>query len=217
MDELVQVTGFTLLMAAISSVVMLPLGISIAWVLARREFVGRALLETLVSLPLVVPPVATGLLLLKLLGRRGPIGAFLAPLGIEIVFTWKGVVIAMVVMGLPLLIRTARAGFEQADRRYEEVAATLGARPWRVFWTINLPLARRSVLAGVVLGFSRAIGEFGATVMLAGALPGARTISVAIYRNAELGRDAAAMTLIAVSLTIGFVAVYFSNRLVRVQ
>ena len=217
MDELVQVTGFTLLMAAISSVVMLPLGISIAWVLARREFVGRALLETLVSLPLVVPPVATGLLLLKLLGRRGPIGIFLAPLGIEIVFTWKGVVIAMVVMGLPLLIRTARAGFEQADRRYEEVAATLGARPWRVFWTINLPLARRSVLAGVVLGFSRAIGEFGATVMLAGALPGARTISVAIYRNAELGRDAAAMTLIAVSLTIGFVAVYFSNRLVRVQ
>ena len=216
MDELVQVTGFTLLMAAISSVVMLPLGISIAWVLARREFVGRALLETLVSLPLVVPPVATGLLLLKLLGRRGPIGIFLAPLGIEIVFTWKGVVIAMVVMGLPLLIRTARAGFEQADRRYEEVAATLGARPWRVFWTINLPLARRSVLAGVVLGFSRAIGEFGATVMLAGALPGARTISVAIYRNAELGRDAAAMTLIAVSLTIGFVAVYFSNRLVRV-
>lgn len=217
MDELVQVTGFTLLMAAISSVVMLPLGISIAWVLARREFVGRALLETLVSLPLVVPPVATGLLLLKLLGRRGPIGIFLAPLGIEIVFTWKGVVIAMVVMGLPLLIRTARAGFEQADRRYEEVAATLGARPWRVFWTINLPLARRSVLAGVVLGFSRAIGEFGATVMLAGALPGTRTISVAIYRNAELGRDAAAMTLIAVSLTIGFVAVYFSNRLVRVQ
>ena len=217
MDELVQVTGFTLLMAAISSVVMLPLGISIAWVLARREFVGRALLETLVSLPLVVPPVATGLLLLKLLGRRGPIGAFLAPLGIEIVFTWKGVVIAMVVMGLPLLIRTARAGFEQADRWYEEVAATLGARPWRVFWTINLPLARRSVLAGVVLGFSRAIGEFGATVMLAGALPGARTISVAIYRNAELGRDAAAMTFIAVSLTIGFVAVYFSNRLVRVQ
>jgi len=217
MDELVQVTGFTLLMAAISSVVMLPLGISIAWVLARREFVGRALLETLVSLPLVVPPVATGLLLLKLLGRRGPIGAFLAPLGIEIVFTWKGVVIAMVVMGLPLLIRTARAGFEQADRRYEEVAATLGARPWRVFWTINLPLARRSVLAGIVLGFSRAIGEFGATVMLAGALPGARTISVAIYRNAELGRDAAAMTFIAVSLMIGFVAVYFSNRLVRVQ
>ena len=217
MDELVQVTGFTLLMAAISSVMMLPLGISIAWVLARREFVGRALLETLVSLPLVVPPVATGLLLLKLLGRRGPIGIFLAPLGIEIVFTWKGVVIAMVVMGLPLLIRTARAGFEQADRRYEEVAATLGARPWRVFWTINLPLARRSVLAGVVLGFSRAIGEFGATVMLAGALPGTRTISVAIYRNAELGRDAAAMTLIAVSLMIGFVAVYFSNRLVRVQ
>lgn len=211
--ELIEVTGFTLLMAAVATLLMLPPGIAIAWVLARRRFWGRSVLETLVSLPLVVPPVATGLLLLKLFGRRGPIGALLEPLGLEIVFTWRGVVIAMAVMGLPLLIRAARAGFEQADRRYEEVAATLGAKPWRVFRTISLPLARRALLAGTVLGFSRAIGEFGATIMLAGALPGARTLSVAIYRNAELGRDTAAMVLIGAAVAIGFAAVHLSNRL----
>lgn len=211
--ELIEVTGFTLLMAALATLVMLPPGIAIAWFLARREFVGSSLVETLVSLPLVVPPVATGLLLLKLFGRRGPIGGLLEPLGVEVVFTWRGVVVAMAVMGLPLLIRAARAGFEQADRRYEEVAATLGARPWRVFRTISLPLARRALLAGTVLGFSRAIGEFGATIMLAGALPGARTLSVAIYRNAELGRDTAAMVMIGVAVAIGFAAVHLSNRL----
>ncbi len=211
--ELIEVTGFTLLMAALATLVMLPPGIAIAWFLARREFVGSSLVETLVSLPLVVPPVATGLLLLKLFGRRGPIGGLLDPLGVEVVFTWRGVVVAMAVMGLPLLIRSARAGFEQADRRCEEVAATLGARPWRVFRTISLPLARRALLAGTVLGFSRAIGEFGATIMLAGALPGARTLSVAIYRNAELGRDTAAMVMIGVAVAIGFAAVHLSNRL----
>ena len=211
--ELAQVTGFTVLMAAVATLVMLPPGVALAWLLARREFPGRTVLEALVSLPLVVPPVATGLILLKLFGRRGPLGALLEPLGIDVVFTWKAVVVAMAVMGLPLLVRAARAGFEQVDRRCEAIAATLGARPWRVFWTVSLPLARRGLLAGTVLGFSRAIGEFGATIMLAGALPGARTLSVAIYRNAELGRDEAAMTLIAAAVAIGFAAVYVSNRL----
>lgn len=211
--ELAQVTGFTVLMAAVATLVMLPPGVALAWLLARREFPGRTVLEALVSLPLVVPPVATGLILLKLFGRRGPLGALLEPLGIDVVFTWKAVVVAMAVMGLPLLVRAARAGFEQADRRCEAIAATLGARPWRVFWTVSLPLARRGLLAGTVLGFSRAIGEFGATIMLAGALPGARTLSVAIYRNAELGRDEAATALIAAAVAIGFAAVYVSNRL----
>ena len=211
--ELAQVTGFTVLMAAVATLVMLPPGVALAWLLARREFPGRTVLEALVSLPLVVPPVATGLILLKLFGRRGPLGALLEPLGVEIVFTWKAVVVAMAVMGLPLLVRAARAGFEQVDRRCEAIAATLGARPWRVFWTVSLPLARRGLLAGTVLGFSRAIGEFGATIMLAGALPGARTLSVAIYRNAELGRDEAATALIAAAVAIGFAAVYVSNRL----
>ena len=210
--ELLEVTGFTLLMAALATLVMLPPGLALAWVLARREFMGRSVVETLVALPIVVPPVATGLILLKLFGRRGPIGWLLGPLGIEVVFTWKAVVIAMAVMGFPLFVRAARAAFEQVDRRYEAIAGTLGARPWRAFWTVSLPLAWRGVLAGLVLGFSRAIGEFGATIMLAGALPGTRTLSVAIYRNAELGNDAAAMTLIAGSVAIGFAAVYGANR-----
>ena len=210
--ELLEVTSFTLLMAALATLVMLPPGLALAWVLARKEFIGRSVLETLVSLPIVVPPVATGLILLNLFGRRGPIGRILDPLGIEVVFTWKAVVISMAVMGLPLFVRAARAAFEQVDRRYEAIAGTLGARPWRVFWTVSLPLAWRGVLAGLVLGFSRAIGEFGATIMLAGALPGTRTLSVAIYRNAELGNDAAAMTLIAGSVAIGFAAVYGANR-----
>ena len=119
----------------------------------------------------------------------------------------------MSIMGFPLLVRAARAGFEQVDKRYEEIAATLGARPLRVFWTVSLPLARRSLLAGAVLGFSRAVGEFGATVMLAGAFPGARTLSVAIYRNAELGHDTAAAVLMAAAVAIGFGAVHLSNRL----
>ena len=211
--ELIQVTAFTVLMAGLATLVMLPPGIGLAWLLARRDFAGRTVLETLVSLPLVVPPVATGLILLKLFGRRGPLGPLLETVGIDVVFTWKAVVVAMAVMGLPLLVRAARAGFEHADRRYEEVAATLGARPWRVFWTISLPLARRGLLAGAVLGFSRALGEFGATIMLAGALPGTRTLSVAIYRNAELGQDAAAVTLLAAAVAIGFATVYLSNRL----
>ena len=210
--ELLEVTSFTLLMAALAALVMLPPGLALAWVLARKDFTGRSVLETLVSLPLVVPPVATGLILLNLFGRRGPIGRILDPLGIEVVFTWKAVVIAMAVMGLPLFVRAARAAFEQVDLRYEAIAGTLGARPWRVFWTVSLPLAWRGVLAGLVLGYSRAIGEFGATIMLAGALPGTRTLSVAIYRNAELGNDAAAMTLIAGSVAIGFAAVYGANR-----
>lgn len=210
--ELLEVTGFTLLMAALATLVMLPPGMALAWVLARYEFRGRSVLETLVSLPIVVPPVATGIILLKLLGRRGPIGQLLEPLGVEIVFTWRAVVVAMAVMGLPLFVRAARAAFEQVDRRYEAIAGTLGARPWRVFLTVSLPLARRGLLAGLVLGFSRAVGEFGATIMLAGSLPGTRTLSVAIYRHAELGSDAAAMTLIAGSVAIAFAAVYAANR-----
>ena len=211
--ELMTVTARTVLLAGLATLVMLPPGVGLAWLLARREFPGRSVIEALVSLPLVVPPVATGLILLKLLGRRGPVGRLLDGLGLEVVFTWKGVVLAMAVMGLPLLVRAARAGFEQTDRRYEEIAATLGARPWRVFWTISLPLARRGLLAGAVLGFSRALGEFGATIMVAGALPGTRTLSVAIYRNAEVGQEAAALTLLAAAVTIGFAAVWVSNRL----
>ena len=213
MNEFFEVTSFTVFMAALATGVMLPPGVAIAWLLSRRDFVGRTILETLVTLPLVVPPVATGLILLKLFGQRGPVGQVLAVVGVDVIFTWKAVVLAMAVMGLPLVVRSARTGFEQVDPRCEGIASTLGAPPMRVFWTISLPLARRSLLAGAVLGFSRAIGEFGATVMIAGTLPGTRTISVSIFRNAELGYDAAAASFIIVAVVIGFIAVHLSNKL----
>ena len=213
-----QIASFTLVMALVATMVMLPVGVALAWLFARRRFAGRTIVETAVLLPLVMPPVATGLILLKLLGRRGPVGRVLEAAGIEVVFTWKAVVLAMAVMGLPLLVRAARAGFEQVDRRYEQIAETLGAGPARVFFTISLPLAGRGVLAGSLLGFSRALGEFGATIMIAGSIPGAtQTLAVAIYSYAETGQDAAAAMLLGVSISIAFLALFISNRLHRFE
>jgi molybdate transport system permease protein len=212
MPEIARIALLTVALALTATVIMLPPGLFLAWILARGRFPGRVVLETLVSLPLVMPPVATGLLLLMLLAPRGPLGGPLERMGIEIVFTWKAVVIAMAVMGLPLLIRTARAGFEQVDRRYESVAATLGARPFRVFLTVTLPLALPAVAAGAVLSFARAIGEFGATIMVAGSIPGStRTLAIAIYSFAETGRDAEAVKLVAVSAVLAFGALALSN------
>ena len=209
-----QITRFTLATAALATLLMLPPGLALGWLLARGRFRGRLLLETIVSLPLVMPPVATGLLLLMLVAPRGPLGRFLSRAGIDIVFTWKAVVLAMTVMGLPLLVRSVRAGIEQVDRRYESAAATLGAGPLRVFFTVTLPLARPAVVAGAVLGFARALGECGATIMIAGSIPGStRTLAVAIYSLAETGRDREAVVLIAISAAIAFVALWISNRM----
>lgn len=212
MSEIWWITLLTVGMATAATAIMLPPGLFLAWLLARGRFPGRVLLETFISLPLVMPPVATGLLLLMLLAPRGPLGGVFERLGIEIVFTWKAVVIAMAVMGLPLLVRTARAGFEQVDHRYESVAATLGARPLRVFLTVTLPLALPAVAAGAVLSFARAIGEFGATMMIAGSIPGStRTLAVAIYSFAETGRDTEAAQLVGVSAALAFLALWLSN------
>ena len=208
-----QITAFTIATALGATALMLPPGLLLAWWLARRKFPGQTLVETLVSLPLVMPPVATGLILLMLLAPRGLIGRLLARFGIEVVFTWKAVVVAMAVMALPLFVRAARAGIEQVDRRYEAVAATLGARPLRIFFTVTLPLAAPAVAAGAVLGFARAVGEFGATIMIAGSLPGTRTLAVAIYSFAETGRDREAAALLVVSAIIAFLALYLSNRI----
>src|SRR5688572_29065578 len=210
--EIWSITSFTILMAAAATVLMLPPGVFAGWLLARRRFRGQALVETLISLPLVMPPVATGLILLMLIAPDGPIGRVLQRLGVEVVFTWKAVVLAMAVMGLPLVARSVRAGIEQVDRRYEAVASTLGASPWRVFVSITLPLALPGVLAGAVLGFARALGEFGATIMIAGSIPGStRTLAVAIYSFAETGRDGDAATLVVISGAIAFVALWISN------
>lgn len=214
--EIREIALFTVVAATVATALMLVPGIALAWLLARRRFPGKAIVETLVSLPLVVPPVATGLLLLWLFGRRGPLGQLLEPFGVEVVFTPLAVVIAMAVMGLPLLVRTARAGFEQVTRRYEQIAETLGAGPWRVFATITLPLASRTILAGALLGFSRALGEFGATIVVAGSIPGrTRTLAVGIYSFTEIGADGQAGVLIAISVAIAFASVLVSNYLTR--
>jgi molybdate transport system permease protein len=210
------IAWFTVLCAAAATALMLPAGVVLAWLLARGRFPGRTLVETFISLPLVMPPVATGLILLMLLSRRGSIGRLLERVGIDVVFTWKAVVLAMGIMGLPLLVRTARAGFEQVNARYEHVAATLGAPPLRVFFTISLPLAWPSVLSGALLAFARALGEFGATIVVAGSIPGeTRTLAVAIYSFAETGQDAQALRLVLVSVAIAFAALWAANWFVQ--
>jgi len=212
------IAQFTVLMALIATALTLPFAIAAGWVLARASFPGKALLETVVSLPLVLPPVATGLLLLWLFGRRSPLGQALDALGIEVVFTWKAVVIAMMVVSFPLVARSVRSGIEQVDRRYEDLAATLGAGPFRILRTITLPLASRGIVAGAILGFSRALGEFGATIMVAGAIPGrTQTLAVGIYTFVETGREEAAWGLLLLSALLAFGAIYLSNRLVAVR
>lgn len=212
------IARFTVLMALMATALTLPFAIGVGWLLARRTFPGKALVETLVSLPLVLPPVATGLLLLWLFGRRSPLGRALDGVGIEVVFTWKAVVIAMMVVGFPLMVRSVRSGIEQVDRRYEDLAATLGATPWRTLRTITLPLASRGIIAGAILGFSRALGEFGATIMVAGAIPGrTQTLAVGIYTFVETGREEAAWGLVLLSALLAFGAIYLSNRLVEVR
>jgi molybdate transport system permease protein len=212
-----QVVWFTLGVAALATCSILPPGIFLAWLLARRAWRGKALVETLVALPLVMPPVATGLILLKLFGRKGPIGAFLEDqVHIEIVFTWKAVVIALSVMSFPLLVRAARVAFEEVNPRFEQVARTLGASPGRVFFSVTLPLAFRGVLGGTVLAFARALGEFGATILVAGAIPGeTATLSVSIFNSIQIGHDAAAMRLLIISVALSFGALFLSEWLLR--
>ena len=203
-----QIVFFTIKISALSTLLILPPGIAIAWLIARRNWPGKAIVETVVMLPLFVPPVATGLILLMLLGRKGPLGSALNGLGMEIVFTWRAVVIACAVMSFPLLVRTAQTAFQEVNTRFEDIARTLGASEWRVFGTISLPLALRGIVAGAVLAFARAMGEFGATAVVAGMIPRkTMTISLSIYQHVQLGQDAAALPLLLVSIAIVFVTV----------
>ncbi len=200
---------FTLEVSALSTIIILPLGIPLAWLLARRSWPGKAAVETLVMLPLFVPPVATGLLLLMLFGRHGPIGSMLErTFGLDVVFTWRAVVLACAVMAFPLLVRTAQSAFQEVNPRLEDIARTLGASDWRVFFTITVPLAFRGLVAGAILAFARAMGEFGATAVVAGMIPRrTMTISLSIYQEIQLGHDRAAIPLLFVSIAIVFVAV----------
>jgi molybdate transport system permease protein len=206
--------AFTLRVAAISTLAILPAGIALAYALARWRGPGRALVETLVSLPLVLPPTAVGMLLLALVAPGGPVGRVLARLGVDLLFTWKAVVMATAVMSFPLLVRTARAAFEEVDPRLSGIARTLGRRPLYVFARVTLPLAWRGVAAGTLLAFSRALGEFGATILVAGNIPGrTQTLALAIFQRAQLGRDDAALRLVGLTALAAFGAVLATERL----
>ena len=203
---------FTIEMAALATLAILLPGLGVAWLLARYRWRGKSIVETLVALPLVMPPVATGLILLELFGRRGPIGRWLHAIGIDVVFTWRAVVLAMAVMSFPLLVRAARVAFETVNPRFEQIARTLGARDTRVFATITLPLAARGIISGMLLAFARALGEFGATILVAGNIPGrTSTLSLSIYNYVQLGRDADAYRLLAYSVVIAFAAVWLAE------
>lgn len=211
-----EIAAFSAAMALIATAVALPPAVLLGWLLARRSFPGRSLLETLCTLPLVMPPVATGLILLRTFGRRSALGRALDAAGIDIIFTWRAVVIAMAVMSLPIILLTAKAGFQQLNPRFEQMAASLGASPLRVFFRVTVPLAGRSLVAAALLGFARALGEFGATIMIAGGIPGqTETLSVAIYRLTEIGREDDAMGLMLLSVILAFVAMLASNHVLR--
>jgi molybdate transport system permease protein len=208
-----QIVWFTAWVSALSTLVILPFGLAVAWLLARHQWPGKSIVETIVSLPLVMPPVATGLILLKLLGRRGAIGGFLHDhFDFDIVFTWRGVLIALGIMSFPLLVRSARLAFEEVNPRLEQIARTLGASNARVFCTITLPLARHGIVGGMLLAFARALGEFGATIMVAGNIPGqTSTLSLAIFQSVQLGEDAHAYHLLGMSVALAFIAVWGSE------
>jgi molybdate transport system permease protein len=169
--------------AVIATIIATPIGIGVAWLLARRDFWGKAIVDAVIYLPLVLPPVVTGYLLLLTFGKRGLVGAWLAEhLGIVFAFRWTGAALACGVMSFPLLVRPIRLSIEAVDRRLEQASSTLGASPWKVFATVTLPLAMPGVLAGMVLGFAKAIGEFGATITFVSNIPSeTQTISSAIY------------------------------------
>ena len=212
-----RIVWFTLGVSIFATICIVPPGMALAWLLARKNWFGKSVIETFISLPLVLPPVATGLILLKLFGRRGPLGGFLEnSFGVEIVFTWKAVLVALAVMSFPLFVRTVRVAFAEVNPRLEQVARTLGAQPVRVFCTITLPLAFRGILAGTVLAFARALGEFGATILVAGAIPGkTATISVSIYNLIQLGKDDQALRLLLISVVLSFGALWASEYLIR--
>src|SRR5262244_4602286 len=191
------------------------IGIPLAYVLARRPFRGRALVDLLVTLPLVLPPTVTGYYLIVLLGRRGWLGApVYAWTGWSVAFTWYAAVIAATVMALPLLVRTARVAIESVDQNLERAAFTLGRSEWRTALEVTLPLARNGILAGLVLAFARALGEFGATLMLAGNIPGkTQTLPLAIYTAVQTGEAGQAMTLVAMLTLLSCVVVVASARL----
>ena len=206
----------TLRVAAVSTLSILPFGIAAAWLLSRWKGRGKVSVETLLSLPLVLPPTAVGLVLLEMLTRSGPLGRLLDRAGVEIMFTWKAVVLATAVMSFPLLVRPARAALEEVDPRLIGIGRSLGHGAFDVFTKVSLPLAWRGILAGTLLAFSRAFGEFGATILVAGNIPGrTQTLALAIFHRTQIGQDAAAFRLVALTVVVAFAAVWTTEVLQR--
>lgn len=206
----------SLQVAAASTLFVVLSGVALAWLLARRDFFGREALDALLTLPLVLPPTVLGYYLLVLLGRNGPAGRLFEMLtGGQIAFTLRGAVVAASVGALPLMLKTTRAAFASVDVQFEDAARTLGKNEWQVFRRVTLPLASRGVLAGAMLAFARALGDFGATLMVAGNIPGrTQTASIAIYDAVQAGRDSQALALVALLSLTAFVLLYATNRLV---
>jgi molybdate transport system permease protein len=205
------------LVAALGS---LPFGVACGWLLARRRFPGKSLLDALLHLPLVMPPIVTGYALLIVFGTQGQVGAWLLEhLGVQFAFRWTGAALASAVMGFPLMVRAIRLALESTDRRLEAAAATLGAGPWRVFFSITLPLAWPGLVAGTALAFAKALGEFGATITFVSNIPGeTQTLSSAIYGLLQVpGGEAGIWRLAAVALAISLAALLLSEWLVRRQ
>jgi molybdate transport system permease protein len=203
--EELSILSLSLRIAAASTIAILPVGILAAWLLSRWSGPGRGLLETVLSLPLVLPPTAVGLLLLQLLAKSGPIGLALDGLGVEVVFTWRAVVLASATMSFPLLVRPLRAAFEEIEPRLIAVARTLGRGPLDVFVRITLPMSWRGLVTGALLAFSRALGEFGATILIAGNIPGrTQTLALAIFQRAEAGHNVEALRLSGLTVLVAF-------------
>ncbi|AMP72468.1 MULTISPECIES: molybdate ABC transporter permease subunit [Ralstonia solanacearum species complex] len=206
----------SLKVAGWATVLNLVLGVAAAYALARTRSRLRDLLDSLLTLPLVLPPTVLGYYLLVLLGRRGTVGAWLDGLGIQLVFTWQGAVIASTVVAFPLVMKSARAAFESVDHQLEAAARVLGVSETAVFFRVTLPLAARGIAAGVLLAFARALGEFGATLMIAGNLPGrTQTLSVAIYEAVQAGDDGTANTLVLITSITCVIVLVFASRLVQ--
>ena len=201
--------------ALLSLIVMFPPGLLVGWLLAKRDFAGKSLLNTLVMLPLVLPPVVSGYLLLILLSKHGIIGGFLYNVfNLELVFSPYAVVIAVSIISFPLLVRGIITGMESVPSELENTARTLGASPLKVFCTITLPLASRGIIGGTILGFSKSLGEFGATIMVAGNIPGkTQTIALAIFNAVNLGEDASVYRLVLISTVVAFVAIWLTERI----
>jgi molybdate transport system permease protein len=208
----------TLLWAALATALVMVPGTLVAYVLARRDFRGKRVVSTLFSLPLVLPPTAVGYLLLKLFSFDGPLGRDTIGIDLDVILSWKAVVIACAVMATPLVVRTARVSFEAVDPRYEDMARTLGHGRAATFLRYTLPMARRGLMAALILGFTRAVGEFGATIILAGNIPGrTQTLATAIFSAQQAGRESEANVLLVVALVAGFAAVYASEALAQKQ